>query len=133
MPAQNCPLSRPPLEFPHTRGMLVVTARAPQSAGERLREAILSDLPPNIELDAREQLILDAAAEQADAIEALEADIRDRGVVVKGVVNSSVREARQGRLTMARLLGGLDMPDSHSMTELRGRRAANARWKERAA
>ena len=100
-----------------------------KSAGERLTEAIHAALAPNTELDEREQALLDAAAAQADDLSALEADIRDRGHVLEdGRLNSSVREVRQGRLTLARLLSGLDLPDSKTFTELRGRRAAEARW-----
>ena len=57
----------------------------------------------------------------------LEADIRQRGQVLEdGRVNPSVREARQGRLTMARLLNGIDLPDSKSIAHLHARRAAEA-------
>jgi hypothetical protein len=59
----------------------------------------------------------------------LEVSIREHGAVLEdGRVNPAVREARQGRLTMARLLGGIDLPDSRSFTQLRARRAAEARW-----
>ena len=100
----------------------------PQTAGARLIEAIHTALPPDVEFDEREQALLAAAVHQADDIAALEADIRTRGHVIDGAVNPSVREARQGRLTLSWLLSGLDLPDSKSFTQLRGQRAAEARW-----
>jgi hypothetical protein len=81
-----------------------------------------------VELDEREEALLAAAARQADAVQALEADIAERGYVVGSRLNPSVPEARQGRTALARLLGGLDLPDSRSLTEIRAGRAARARW-----
>jgi hypothetical protein len=99
------------------------------TSGDRLTDAIHAALPPGIELDEREAALLAAAASQADDLSALEADIRARGQVLEdGRVNPAVREARQGRLTMARLLSGIDLPDSKTFTQLRGRRAAEAKW-----
>ena len=82
-----------------------------KSAGERLSDAIHAALAPGTELDEREQALLDAAAAQADDLSALEADI-GAGVDAcsRTVVNSSVREARPGELTLTRLLSGIDLP-----------------------
>ena len=109
-----------------------------EAAGAALRRAILKGLPPGVELDEREDALLAAAAEQADAIAALEADIETRGHMVDGVrggkvLNPAVAEARQGRLALGRLLGGLDLPDSQSLTGLRAGKAARARWADREA
>jgi hypothetical protein len=91
-----------------------------------------------VELDGREEALLAAAAEQADALAALEKDIKTRGYMVNGakgatVLNPSVAEARQGRLALGRLLGGLDLPSSESFTSLRASKAANTRWRGRRA
>ena len=45
------------------------------------------------------------------------------------MVNPSVREARQGRTALARLLAGIDLPAAASVTTLRAERAAKARWR----
>ena len=81
-----------------------------ESAGEALSRTIRGGLPTGVELDEREEALLAAAARQADAVEALEADIAERGYVIGSRLNSSVPEARQGRTALARLLGGLDLP-----------------------
>jgi hypothetical protein len=81
-----------------------------------------------VELDEREQVLLAAATRQADDVEALEVDITERGRVVDGKVNPCVMEARQGRTALGRLLSGLDLPDSRSLTEIRASKAAAARW-----
>ena len=110
----------------------------PAGAGATLDQSIRRALPPGVELDEREETLLSAAAEQADAIAALEKDIKARGHIVDGarggkVLNPAVAEARQGRLALGRLLGGLDLPDSRSLTGLRAAKAANARWQGREA
>jgi hypothetical protein len=80
----------------------------------------------------REEALLAAAARQADAIEALEADVAERGYGVGSRLNPAVPEARQGRTALARLLGGLDLPDSRSLTEIRAGKAARVRWQREA-
>jgi uncharacterized protein with von Willebrand factor type A (vWA) domain len=79
--------------------------------------AIREGLPPGVELDEREEAILDLAARQAADLAAAEADVRDRGYLVEGsraqkVLNPSIAEARQGRLALGKLLGRLDLPES---------------------
>jgi hypothetical protein len=111
---------------------------AANGAGAALVRAIREGLPPGVELDEREEALLAAAAEQADALAALEKDIKTRGYMVNGakgatVLNPSVAEARQGRLALGRLLGGLDLPSSESFTSLRASKAANTRWRGRRA
>ncbi|HKH14783.1 MAG TPA: hypothetical protein VKA47_09030 [Solirubrobacterales bacterium] len=99
-------------------------------AGAALEKTIRGDLPENAELDPREELLLAAASQQADDIAALEGDIRARGHIVRGakgaeVVNASVREVRQGRLALGRLLAGIDLPAAAPATVIRGERAAH--------
>jgi hypothetical protein len=53
---------------------------AANGAGAALVRAIREGLPPGVELDEREEALLAAAAEQADALAALEKDIKTRGV-----------------------------------------------------
>jgi hypothetical protein len=73
------------------------------------------------------------SSKQADDIAALEGDIALRGHVLEnGLVNSSVREVRMGRANLARLLGGIDIPEAARATVLRAERAARARWEKRA-
>jgi uncharacterized protein with von Willebrand factor type A (vWA) domain len=101
--------------------------------GTKLVEAIRTGLPPGVELDEREEAILDLAARQGRDVAAAEADLRDRGYLVEGsrgqkVLNPSLAEARQGRLALGKLLGQLDLPES-THDALRGaRHAAEARW-----
>ena len=52
-----------------------------ESAGAELVQAIRKGLPPGVELDEREEALLSAAAEQADAIAALEKDTRPAGTL----------------------------------------------------
>jgi hypothetical protein len=101
--------------------------------GTQLLEAIRTGLPPGVELDEREEAILDLAARQAKDVAAAEADIADRGYLVAGsrgqkVVNPSVAEVRQSRLALGKLLGQLDLPESTRDAVSRARRAADARW-----
>ena len=100
------------------------------TAGAALERTIRDDLPPHCELDPREEQLLSAAAGQADDIAALEQDIRDRGRVLgDGRLNSSVREVRQGRVALSRLLAGIDLPAAASTTTLRAEKAARERWR----
>jgi hypothetical protein len=68
-----------------------------------LVESITDGLPPGVELDEREQAILDLAARQADAVAGLEADVAERGIRVPGsrpgheALNPALSEARQER------------------------------------
>ncbi len=98
-----------------------------------LIEAIRDGLPPGVELDEREETILSLAAGQARDVERAEADIEERGYLVPGsqgqqVVNPSVSEVRQGRSTIGRLLGQLDLPESTRDAVRGARKAAETRW-----
>jgi hypothetical protein len=97
-------------------------------AGAALERAIRGDLPDHVELDPREEALLAAAVKQADDIAALEADVRARGHFVDGIVNPSVREARQGRLALGRLLAGIDLPAAFAPHEPRKVRSARPSW-----
>jgi hypothetical protein len=52
-------------------------------AGARLVGSIRNGLPPGVELDEREEALLDLAARQANDVASLEADIAERGVRVQ--------------------------------------------------
>jgi hypothetical protein len=71
--------------------MGVMTA---QTAGDRLKASIVGALPPGVELDEREEVMLNAAAAQADAIELLEAHVAEHGVMVPGRVGLRVNPGR---------------------------------------
>jgi hypothetical protein len=99
--------------------------------GLDLVEAIRTGLPPGVELDQREEALLDLAARQAADVAAAEADIAARGHLVEGsrgqkVVNPSVAEVRQSRLALGRLLGQLDLPESTRDAVTGARRASEA-------
>jgi hypothetical protein len=101
--------------------------------GTEMVEAIRTGLPAGVELDEREEAILDLAARQARDVHAAEADIADRGYLVPGsrdqkVLNPSLAEARQGRLALGKLLGQLDLPESTSDAVRGARHAAERRW-----
>jgi hypothetical protein len=102
------------------------------SAGAALEREIRKAVPPGVEFDEREAVLLAAAANQADDIAALERDIRERSHMINGAVNPAVREARQARLALARLLSGIDLPGAASTTTLRAEKAARARCRRRA-
>lgn len=108
------------------------------AVGRSLWRAIHGDLPDDWELDARELLVLEAAARQADTLAALEASIEADGVVVTGSkgqsrLNAAVTELRQGRVALERLLASLALPGDESgeamtASERRAQAAARARW-----
>jgi hypothetical protein len=105
--------------------------------GLDLVEAIRTGLPPGVELDEREQALLDLAASQAGDVAAAEADIAERGYLVDGsrgqqVLNPSIAEVRQSRLALGKLLGQLDLPESTSDAVRTARRAAERRWSKAA-
>lgn len=108
-----------------------------EDPGANLIEAIREGLPPGVELDEREQAILDLAARQARDVEAAEEDIENRGYLVAGsrgqqVLNPSLSEVRQSGLVLAKLLGQLDLPESTRDAVRSARHAAEARWSKRA-
>jgi uncharacterized protein with von Willebrand factor type A (vWA) domain len=101
--------------------------------GQRLVDAIVQGLPEGVELDEREEALLDLAARQARDVARCEADIETRGYLVEGshgqeVVNPSLAEVRQSRLALGKLLGQLDLPESTRDAVRSARNAAEARW-----
>jgi hypothetical protein len=99
-----------------------------------------ADLPSDCELDARGLSILALAARQVDDVAALERALRRDGETVPGSqgqprLNPMIAEIRQGRFTVARLLGELDLSDAdaepRSARSRRVQAAVNARWDAR--
>ena len=111
--------------------------RAQRDPAAKLVAAIRKGLPDGIELDDREEALLDLAGRQARDVVAAEADVKARGYLVEGsrgqpVVNPSIGEARQARLALAKLLAQLELPDLSGAlrdgASRDARRAARARW-----
>jgi hypothetical protein len=105
--------------------------------GVELIEAIRAGLPPGVELDEREEALLDLARRQAGDVARAEADLATRGYLVRGsrdqdVLNPSLAEVRQSRLALGKLLGQLDLPESTRDAVRSARSAAEARWSRRA-
>lgn len=113
------------------------------SAGRELWGAIHRQLPPVAEeeppweLSEREVALLTLACHQIDDLARLEVVIEKEGPMAVGsagqpTVHPAVQEARQGRLAISRLLGGLQLPDDdvrpQTSASVRGRDAARARW-----
>ena len=104
-------------------------------ADRDLIAAIRDGLPPGVELDEREEALLDLAQRQLLDVDRAEADIESRGYLTEGsrgqaVVNASVSEARQGRIALGKLLGQLDLPESTSDAVRSARKAAETRWRQ---
>jgi hypothetical protein len=101
-----------------------------ETAGQRLERSIRAGLPVGVELDEREDELLAQACRQADVIERLDAHIDQHGVMnERGRLNPATAEARQSRTALARLLGGLDLPASRALTQIRASKAASSRWR----
>lgn len=127
------------------KGSLPRTPAGIGRPGQRLWKAILGDLAPEWELDARELHLLERAARCADELAKLEKVLDRDGLTVEGsrgqvVAHPALTEARQLRLVQLRLLAAIEMADpkaairSATPAQARGRRAANVRWDlERAA
>ena len=107
----------------------------PLTAGERLRQRLLNEAHDvGIEYDERELALIDEACHTADLIAALDAAIAEHGVIRNGQVSGVVREARLQRLTLQKLLAGLDLTgtkSSEAQISANARKAANARWANR--
>ena len=63
--------------------MLAVAMTGQLGAGAGFERVIRDDIPPDVELDPREEALLEAAVRLADDVAALEADIAHRGRVVR--------------------------------------------------
>jgi hypothetical protein len=106
-------------------------------AGLAVWNGIHDDLGDEFELDARELVILEAAARQADTNRQLEDAIAASGLIVEGSqgqarLNAAVTELRQGRVALEKLLASLALPNEDGKTltaaQKRARSAAEARW-----
>ena len=103
---------------------------APKSTVEHVK-AIRASLPKAYEFDDRDLALLELAEQQARDIDALEADVRAHGIRNDGErLNSAIREARNARIALARILGQVDMPEAGTTARLHARKAANGRWKQ---
>lgn len=117
-------------------------ARVPaglKAPGKALWKAILADLDPGWELDARELHFLTRACRCADELAELEKAIDKDGPTVTGsrgqlVINPALSEARQLRLAQLRLLGAIELVDPQAAlraatpAQQRARKAATTRW-----
>jgi hypothetical protein len=106
--------------------------KKPPDPGDQLVVSIVTGLPDGVELDEREEALLDLAARQARDVARAEADIETRGYLVEGsrgqeVVNPSLAEVRQSRLALGKLLGQLDLPESTRDAVRSARNAAEVR------
>lgn len=106
------------------------------NSGRALWRQIADGMPAGWELDERELALLLLACRQRDDLSRLETVISKEGVMATGstgqpVVHPAVLEARQARLAINRLLGGLELPDADEVPRSdagrHGQRAARAR------
>lgn len=118
-----------------------------RESGRALWVAILADLAAapaddaaGWELDARELVLLEQAARQADLVADLERVLVEDGLVVAGSqgqsrLNAAATELRQSRVALAKLLGELALPgeDGRAMTaaQRRAQHAARTRYLHR--
>lgn len=114
---------------------------APSGLGTAGRK-LWRDLTGVYEFAAHERRLVEAACRTVDTLAALEDRVAGDGVMVTGsqgqeVLHPAIGEARQQRLALHKLLAALDLPDPEddegqgsvpSPTQLRGRKAAEARW-----
>jgi hypothetical protein len=111
------------------------------AAGRDLWRSVLDEVPAGLLLDSHEAELLEHAARTADHVAALEKAIRKDGVTVQApdgrlIVSPALVEARQQRLLLQRLLGGIAVAvDEEAQPETpaqqQGRKAAQARWARR--
>ena len=88
-----------------------------------LVQAIRAGLPSHLEWTERDALLLDVAESQARDLDRLE-----RGEV-DGPPLGVLRECRNQRVALGRLIGLVAVPDEPSTGSLHGRKAALARWR----
>jgi hypothetical protein len=102
-----------------------------ESSTKALVETIRAALPSGHEWDERELALLPLAEAQAADIDRLEADLAEQGVRIPARggerLNTALAEVRQGRAALARILGGIDIPESVGTASLHGKKAAAAR------
>jgi hypothetical protein len=88
-------------------------------------QAIRDSLPPSHEWTERDATILDLAAQQAADLDRLQGLIAQDGSRI-----AAIREARQCRIALGRLLGLVDIPTEPTTATLHARKAAQKRWAE---
>ncbi|SRR6266568_6674283 len=90
------------------------TPRPPKglkTAGRRLYGSITAAF----ELEPWELVQLEQAARTADALEALQGEVDAAGPMVDGRVHPALVELRQQRITLARLVAALRIPDADGL------------------
>jgi P27 family predicted phage terminase small subunit len=85
-----------------------------RDAGRALWRQIQDDLDDSLELDAREEAILERACRMADLADGLAADLRERGRWIEGStgrqrLNPAVTELRQAENAVASLLSKVQL------------------------
>ncbi|KWX03720.1 hypothetical protein TH66_13050 [Carbonactinospora thermoautotrophica] len=101
--------------------------------------AFYAEVTAKYELNVDELRILAAAAKTLDELAALEAMVKEHGVVAKGSrgqlrVSPAIEAIREHRALFLRLVGALALPQDDGSTLATGtvsraRRAAEARWR----
>jgi phage terminase small subunit len=102
-----------------------------KAPGKGLWSAIVADVSPVMELDARDLHTLTAACASADTIAALEVAVKKDGEILpSGKLNPAVVELRQQRVALMRLLSAVDLDERPAVTptQRRASKAARARW-----
>jgi hypothetical protein len=94
-----------------------------RAAGRRLWR----DVTETLALDEHEKALLLEAARTADALDELEKVIRRDGVLVSGRPHPALVEARQQRMTLARLVASLRLPEDLQLGRERPQRRGAAR------
>lgn len=116
---------------------------APSDLGQRGRR-LWREVVGEYALEHHERELLAEAARVLDTLDDLAAQVDRDGTTVAGskgqpVLHPALGEARQQRLVLSRLLAQLDLPDDDggqttpSSASLKGRHAANVRWRGGAA
>lgn len=116
-------------------------------AGRAVWRSVLADLEQATagadeawELDARELVVLEAAARQADLNRQLEELLAEQGLTVVGSMgqarlNPAATELRQGRIALEKLLAALALPDEDgrpmTAAQKRAQHAARVRYARR--
>jgi len=94
-----------------------------QATGKRLWRGITEHL----ELDEHETALLVEACRTADAIDALQTVIETEGAMLHGRAHPALVEGRQQRLTLARLIASMRLPDDLAAPVKRPQRRGGAR------
>ncbi|MFC5998274.1 hypothetical protein ACFP6A_05985 [Quadrisphaera sp. GCM10027208] len=115
---------------------------AKNTAGAALAAALDAELTEGLEWDAREQKLIETAADLADRLAEVKSTL-DRDGVTSLTTTGTVRahpllaEQRQLSVALAKVLESVRLPDEtgqgRSITSLRKSRAAHVRWDREAA